>query len=56
MNKIVILTYDTGEVFVRDIPEDMEADEWWESDFNDAKLVDIDCHYMIVNQVKIDIK
>jgi hypothetical protein len=56
MNKIVVLNYETGEVFVRNIPEDMEEEDWWDSNFNDVGLKESNCHYMVVAQIKIDIK
>lgn len=57
MQRIVILNYNSGEVIIRNFPEDIEnTEEWFDSKYNDEDLREGDCNYMVVNELIINSK
>jgi hypothetical protein len=55
MKKIVILNYNSGEVIIRNFPEDLEdGGDWFNSHYNDEDLREADCNYMVVNDLIIN--
>ena len=56
MEKIIILCFSTGEVFVRNYPEGLEnSEEWFGTEHNDVGLKEQDCQWMISKELKINI-
>jgi len=57
MQRIVILNYNSGEVIIRNFPEDIEnTEEWFDSKYNDEDLREGDCNYMVVKDLIINSK
>ena len=57
MEKIILLDFCTAEVVIRDYPEGLEdSSDWFETEFNDVELREKDCQYMVVRELKINIK
>jgi hypothetical protein len=57
MQRIVILNYNSGEVIIRNFPEDLEhGEEWFDSKYNDEDLREADCSYMVVDDLIINSK
>jgi hypothetical protein len=57
MQRIVILNYNSGEVIIRNFPEDIEnTEEWFDSEYNDEDLREGDCNYMVVDELIINSK
>ena len=55
MQRIVILDYNSGEVIIRNFPENIEnTEEWFDSKYNDEDLREGDCNYMVVNELIIN--
>ena len=55
MRKIVILNYNSGEVIIRNFPEDLEnGEDWFDSKYNDEDLREGDCNYMVVKDLIIN--
>lgn len=56
MKKIIILCFSTGEVFVRDFPEELkDSEDWFETKHNNVDLRPKDCQWMVVDELKINI-
>ena len=56
MKKIIVLCFSTGEVFVRDFPEELkDSEDWFETDYNNVGLRPKDCQWMVVDELKINI-
>jgi hypothetical protein len=56
MKKILVLCFATSEVFVRSFPPNLETTEdWFDTYYNDTKLREKDCHYMVVDELKMNI-
>lgn len=56
MEKIIILCFSTGEVFVRNYPEGLEnSEEWFGTEYNDVGLKEKDCQWMVSKELKINI-
>jgi hypothetical protein len=57
MQRIVILNYNSGEVIIRNFPEDLEhGEDWFDSKYNDEDLREKDCNYMVVKDLIINSK
>jgi hypothetical protein len=57
MQRIVILDYDSGQVIIRNFPEDLEDGlDWFDSEYNDEYLREGDCDYMVVDELIINSK
>jgi hypothetical protein len=57
MQRIVILNYNSGEVIIRNFPEELvNADDWFYSKYNDEDLREADCNYMVVKDLIINSK
>ena len=57
MQRIVILNYNSGEVIIRNFPEELEnSHQWFESNYNDEDLREADCSYMVVDDLIINSK
>jgi hypothetical protein len=57
MQRIVILDYDSGQVIIRNFPEELEDGlDWFDSEYNDEYLLEGDCDYMVVDELIINSK
>ena len=57
MRRIVILNYNSGEVIIRNFPEELvNADDWFSSKYNNEDLREADCSYMVVDDLIINSK
>jgi hypothetical protein len=57
MGKIVILNFASGEVIIRNYPNDLENPiDWFNSQYNDLDIRASDCEYMVVDNLIINNK
>ena len=57
MQKIVILDFLTAEVVIRNYPEDLDnAEDWFDSKYNDLELREANCQWMVVDDLIINSK
>jgi len=55
MRKIVILNFASGEVIIRNYPNDLEdSQDWFDSDYNDLDIRASDCEWMVVENLIIN--
>ncbi len=57
MKRIVILNFASGEVFIRNYPDDLEnSEDWFDSKYNDVDMRAADCQWMVVDELIINSK
>lgn len=57
MKRIVILNFSSGEVLIRNYPDDLnDSSEWFISKYNDEDIREADCQYMVVDELIINSK
>jgi len=57
MKRIVILNFNSGEVIIRNFPDDLEnSEEWFDSKYNDEDMRAADCQWMVVDELIINSK
>ncbi len=57
MKKIVILNFSSGEVIIRNFPDEIEnSEEWFDSKYNDEDMRAADCQWMVVDELVINSK
>jgi hypothetical protein len=57
MKRIVILNFSSGEVLIRNYPDDLnDSSEWFTSKYNDEDIRAADCQWMVVDELIINSK
>jgi hypothetical protein len=57
MKKIVILNFSTGEVLIRNYPDELEnSEDWFNSKYNYDEIRAADCQWMVVDELIINNK
>jgi len=55
MRKIIILNFESGEVIIRNYPNDLEdSQDWFDSEYNDLDIRASDCEWMVVENLIIN--
>jgi hypothetical protein len=57
MKRIVILNFESGEVIIRNYPNDLEdSQDWFDSEYNDLDIRASSCEWMVVDDLIINSK